>query len=181
MAMRLSTARIDCPAVCMTLMAAVLGRWVRPTLRCYRVSVVAMVVIALAAPGGLPTVTGQHSQTPRVTAAAVNATTGGLEAQTTAGGSFTDSLPIQVPAFHGLEPHISLDYDSANGNGEVGVGWRLTVGSTIVRSGPNGALPRYDASDVFLVDGEELVPCAPHCITGGTHETRRQSFERYVY
>src|SRR5262249_24748787 len=26
-----------------------------------------------------------------------------------------------------------------------------------------------------------LLACAPHCRTGGTHETRRQSFERFVF
>jgi RHS repeat-associated protein len=110
-----------------------------------------------------------------------SATTGGLTARTSPVGSFTDSVRITVPEFHGIEPHISLDYDSAAGNGEVGLGWRLTVGSSIVRSGPNGAQPRYDTTDVYLVDGQELVPCAPHCPTGGTHETRQQSFERFVF
>ncbi len=106
---------------------------------------------------------------------------GGLDVQPTATGSFKHSVPIQVPAFRGLEPGISLEYDSAAGNGEIGVGWRLKVGSSIVRSGPDGALPRYDAGDVFLVDGEKLVACAPSCATGGTHATRKQTFERYAF
>ena len=76
---------------------------------------------------------------------------------------------------------MSLDYDSAAGNGEAGVGWRLTVGSTITRSGPDGGLPRYDGTDVYVVDGEELVSCAPDCVTGGTHETRKQSYDRFVF
>jgi RHS repeat-associated protein len=96
-------------------------------------------------------------------------------------GSFARSIPVQIPAYHGLEPIVALDYDSAQGNGELGVGWRLRAGSTIVRSGPEGALPRYDGSDVFLIDGEELVPCSPNCTTGGTHETRVQSHERFVF
>jgi RHS repeat-associated protein len=106
---------------------------------------------------------------------------GGLTAQTSPIGSFAHSVPIRVPGFHGIEPVVSLDYDSAGGNGVVGVGWRLNVGSVIVRGDVHGGLPRYDATDVFLVDGEQLVACAPACRTGGTHETRRQSFERFVF
>jgi hypothetical protein len=45
---------------------------------------------------------------------------GGLDTATSATGSFTTSLPIQAPVFHGLQPRISLDYDSSGGNGEVG-------------------------------------------------------------
>jgi RHS repeat-associated protein len=106
---------------------------------------------------------------------------GGLEAQPSANGSFTHAIPIQVPAFHGIQPSVSLGYDSSAGNGEVGVGWRLSVGSRIVRGGASGGLPRFDSSDVYLLDGAELVACAPHCGTGGTHETRRKTFERISF
>lgn len=106
---------------------------------------------------------------------------GGLAAETSSTGSFTNTVAIEVPSFHGIEPGVALNYDSATGNGEVGVGRRLSVGSVIVRAGPHGGLPRYDDTDVFLVDGEQLVGCAPTCRTGGTHETRVQSFERFVF
>jgi RHS repeat-associated protein len=106
---------------------------------------------------------------------------GGLEADTSAVGSFTNSVPIDVPAFHGLEPPVSLEYDSNGGNGELGVGWRLNAGSRVLRSGADNSLPRFDGSDVFALDGVELVPCAPKCVTGGTHESREQSFQRIVF
>lgn len=123
-----------------------------------------------------------HGQQQAPSSASAPAPAGeGAPDQVSAIGSFTHSVPIQVPAFHGLEPSLSLDYDSAQGNGEIGVGWRLRAGSTIVRSGPEGALPGYDANDVFFVDGDELVHCAPNCTTGGTHETRAQSHERFVF
>ncbi|WP_200215480.1 FG-GAP-like repeat-containing protein [Micromonospora coerulea] len=106
---------------------------------------------------------------------------GGLDAETSPTGSFTTSFPIRVPAFHGIEPGLSLEYDSGAGNEELGVGWSLGVDPGIVRSGPRGALPRYDASDVFLLNGDELVRCAPSCSTGGTHEARRRTFERITF
>ena len=46
----------------------------------------------------------------------------GLEPAT---GSFTRAIPIEVPAFHGIEPRLVLAYSSQAGNGFVGVGWRL--------------------------------------------------------
>jgi hypothetical protein len=138
--------------------------------------VTAAIALALAAEDGDPGAGPEAVPLVRVAQS-----TGGLAAETSATGSFTNSIPIQVPAFHGIQPRVSLDYDSGTGNGEVGVGWRLTVGSTISRSGADGGLPRYDASDVFLLDGSELVACAPNCRTGGTHETYQQSFERFRF
>jgi RHS repeat-associated protein len=140
--------------------------------------VVLLVAISSAA------VNGQIWAAPGRAASAMDTgdnTSGGLAAAPSATGSFVHSVPIQVPAFRGLEPRVSLDYDSATGNGEAGVGWRLTAGSTITRSGSDGALPRYDGTDAYLVDGEELVSCAPDCVTGGTHETRKQSYDRFVF
>jgi len=47
-------------------------------------------------------------------------------------GSFTQSIQIEVPAFRGLEPGLSLSYDSSRGlrnipsaGGLLGVGWSL--------------------------------------------------------
>lgn len=113
--------------------------------------------------------------------AAAAASIGGLDADVSAIGGFKESIPIHVPQFHAIRPEIAFSYDSARGNGEVGVGWQISVGSTIVRAGPRGGLPRYDASDSFMIDGAELVACAQHCQTGGTHETREQTFERIIF
>ena len=38
-------------------------------------------------------------------------------------GSFSTSLAIEAPPFHGIEPHVVLSHDSARGDGLVGVGW----------------------------------------------------------
>jgi RHS repeat-associated protein len=129
------------------------------------------------------------SDTHRMTASASLSSTGtasstdgaGVDVETSPSGSFTKSLPIIVPAFYGIEPQVSLEYDSSTGNGGAGVGWRLQVGSRIVRRGVRGGQPRYDSSDEFVLDGMALVACAPNCRTGGTHETRQQSFERIVF
>jgi RHS repeat-associated protein len=98
-------------------------------------------------------------------------------------GAFTTSIPIEVPKFHGLEPRLSLEYNSQGGNGLAGVGWGLSGFSVIQRGSPGGGAPKYDASDVYYLDGQELVPCqtgsvSPSCTTGGTHSTKRENYQR---
>jgi len=72
--------------------------------------------------------------------------------------------------FHGLEPRLVLGYSSQGGNG-FGV---------IERFRPDLGSPRYDASDVFTLNGAELLPCpaanpSPSCTAGGTHTTKVES------
>src|SRR5215831_5825903 len=76
-------------------------------------------------------------------------------------GAFEDDVPIVVPPFHGIEPKLSLHYNSSGGNGPVGVGWAVTGFSTIERASPGNGAPTYTSSDIFLLDGQPLVPCAP--------------------
>src|SRR5262249_39793000 len=99
-----------------------------------------------------------------------------------ANASFTTNIPLQVPPFHGLEPQLALSYDSGRGNGFVGVGWTLSGLSVIERGSVRRGAPRYDTTDVFYLDGSELVSCtgisSPGCSAGGTHATRIESFLR---
>jgi hypothetical protein len=106
-----------------------------------------------------------------------------------AAGAFTESIPIDVPAFRGLEPSLALTYDSGRGNGFVGVGWRLAGLSVIERVSPRQGAPRYDnpSTDVFMLDNEELVACtasmtSPSCTSAGTYvdyfATRVESYLR---
>jgi RHS repeat-associated protein len=69
-------------------------------------------------------------------------------------GAATLSYPIEVPpGRNGLQPNISLQYSSYNGNGWVGVGWDFNMGS-ISRSTRYGL--NYNASE-FVADGSDLV------------------------
>jgi len=90
-------------------------------------------------------------------------------------GSLTRSYPIEVPPFRGLEPRVSLDYRSSQFNAVVGVGWSLGAGSTIERRSPGNGTPRLDGTDVFTLDGAELIACGA---MGGTHCPRVQNYER---
>lgn len=98
-------------------------------------------------------------------------------------GSFSTAVPIQVPGFHGIAPNLALTYSSSRGNGLAGVGWSLSGLSSIERASPGKGAPAYDGTDIFLLDGQELVPCetgtvSPGCDAGGTHATEIESYLR---
>jgi hypothetical protein len=109
-----------------------------------------------------------------------------------AAGAFTQKIEIAVPAFHGIEPSISLEYESGlpltysgDGNGWLGVGWRLRGIPVIERGVRGGGAPRFDANDVYFLSGEEMIACVagmtnPSCASGGTHATRTESYRKIV-
>ena len=49
-------------------------------------------------------------------------------------GAAGESVPIQAPAFHGIEPRLALSYSSEARNGLSGMGWSLTGVSVIERA-----------------------------------------------
>ncbi|MCL8267601.1 hypothetical protein M9Y82_13335 [Leptospira weilii] len=77
-------------------------------------------------------------------------------------GNVSLSYPIQTPAGRsGVEPKLAITYSSTQGDGWIGVGWSLGLGS-ITRTPEYGAL-WYDARDTFTWNGQKLVK-----VTGGT-------------
>jgi RHS repeat-associated protein len=83
-------------------------------------------------------------------------------------GTGTTTIPIKTSnARAGMQPQLSLRYDSGKGNGSFGLGWSLAGVGAITRKTAKG-LPRYRDragsdddvdSDVFLMsDAEDLVP-----------------------
>lgn len=79
-------------------------------------------------------------------------------------GAATYDIPIQVPpGIAGIEPSLSLHYDSNSGNGLLGVGWNLSGLSSITRcprtpaqDGVRGSVS-YDDNDRFCLDGRRLI------------------------
>jgi RHS repeat-associated protein len=124
---------------------------------------------------------------PRLTLAAQPSTVSGVDQ---ASGTFHATIPIDVPSFHGITPQLALGYDSSESNswtgvGWTGVGWSLKGFSRIEAASPGRGAPAYAATDIFLLDGQELVPCAagsasPSCTSGGTHSTKNESYARIV-
>ncbi len=111
-------------------------------------------------------------------------------------GSGAYSIPIQVPKGPGgLAPALSLQYHTGNGNGCVGIGWKLS-GPTMISRNMDAGLPLYvDAAngvdddfdgvidnsqelDQFSgLDLEELV-ALPDATFRGETETRFLRYER---
>ena len=63
----------------------------------------------------------------------------------------------------------------------------MAAASVIERASPEARHAKaFSSADIFLLDGEELVPCAtgsvsPSCTMGGTHSTRIESYSRIVH
>jgi RHS repeat-associated protein len=114
------------------------------------------------------------------------AETAGVPAETTVNsftGRLSSTVPITVPAFRGIEPKISLSHTTSTSPSVVGVGWNLSAGSVIERASPGRGIAKYDSSDIYLLDGMELIPCAqaatsPGCAAGGTHAPRIENYAR---
>lgn len=83
-------------------------------------------------------------------------------------GSAGLTIPVQVPrGVGGLEPQLSLNYQSSSGNGLLGVGWFLSGISAITRcpktldlDGERGAV-RFTAGDRYCLEGQRLVLVGP--------------------
>lgn len=90
-------------------------------------------------------------------------------------GVLSTSVNLEMPPYYGLAPKLSLAYNSGSADGFLGMGWVLTGQSYIERAAPGSGAPAYRSTDVFLLDGEELVPCT---VLGGTHCTKHQNYLR---
>lgn len=79
-------------------------------------------------------------------------------------GAATYQVPIEIyPEPMGMQPSLSLNYNSSGGNGELGIGWSLGGISKITRTTKN---VHYDGensgveltkNDAFLLDGMRLI------------------------
>ncbi|NBN66089.1 SpvB/TcaC N-terminal domain-containing protein, partial [Pannonibacter tanglangensis] len=102
-------------------------------------------------------------------------------------GSFGYSIDLKVPGFRGLEPNLQLDYSSSlvtsySAEDVLGAGWRLQGLSSIVRANARRGAPTFGETDIYLLDGRELVPCPDTtqagCSAGGTHAVWQENFTR---
>ena len=101
-------------------------------------------------------------------------------------GAGTYTIPIQIsPGTAGMQPNLSLTYNSQGGNGLAGVGWSLSglsaihrCPATLVQDGFKGGV-KFDANDRFCLDGQRLKVIAG--ANGGDraeYRTEKESFSR---
>lgn len=91
---------------------------------------------------------------------------------TTRTGAKTYEVPIEVyPGMNGFQPHLSLVYNSQQGDSNLGIGWGIKGLSSITRGGKSiyydgrSEGVRMDNSDSFWLDGIRLIK------TGGSDDT----------
>lgn len=71
-------------------------------------------------------------------------------------GSFSYQIPLNIPrAVMGVQPELSLVYNSRHTNGRVGVGWQLSGLPSIEILKDNDS---QGGPDTFMIDGAKLVP-----------------------
>ena len=103
-------------------------------------------------------------------------------------GAATYSIPIFVPpGTNGMQPQLSLNYNSQGGNGLIGMGWSLgglsaihRCGSTIAIDGIKGGV-NYNANDKFCLDGERLIVInGTYGAAGSEYRTQHDSWQKVV-
>ena len=113
-------------------------------------------------------------------------------------GALTTEFSIDIPEYYGIEPSLSLSYNSNAYNDICGVGWSLRGipqiqrGSKIVSkvsyfnnllnlnkgiASPMGA-PSFSSEDSYYFDGEPLIESTE---MGGTHCTKYQNYKRITF
>jgi len=77
-------------------------------------------------------------------------------------GNASLAYPIDIPmGRHGLQPQLSVNYNSSGGNGWLGVGWELSVPSVSIDT--RWGVPRFDAqqeTETYMISGAQLSPVA---------------------
>ncbi len=108
-------------------------------------------------------------------------------------GSVDYTYPLDLPKFRGIEPKIVLRYNSARKTrrsgryqGWLGYGWGLDGFTVVERATEGRGTPKYDSSDIYLLNGNELIECAsgtvsPSCDHGGTHTRQHENYNRFFY
>ncbi|XLS30521.1 FG-GAP-like repeat-containing protein [Flavobacteriaceae bacterium M23B6Z8] len=111
----------------------------------------------------------------------ISETMGELSVSLTGGANY--KIPIAVPpGVRGVEPSITLTYNSQGGNGQAGYGWNLSGVSTITRIPStkfhdNNIDPvDFDSSDRFSFDGQRMIlKSGTHGTSGAVYETENYS------
>ena len=127
---------------------------------------------------------GNEGETVNVTA--VGSTAGSFDVSPQGAGTYTIPLTIP-PGIAGMQPGLSLAYNSQAGDGLLGPGWSLQGLSAISRCGTSYAQDGFidgvdfDANDRFCLDGQRLIAVSGAYAGNGTgYRTEIDSFSKIV-
>lgn len=101
-------------------------------------------------------------------------------------GAATYQIPIKVSeGTNGMQPSISINYNSQTGNGLLGYGWELSGASSITRTGKNfyfdgkSESVKIDGTDNLMLDGVRLILVSGiHFQTGAVYKKEVEDFSR---
>jgi len=106
----------------------------------------------------------------------------------TESGAASYNIPIALPpGTAGMQPSLSLDYNSQGGNGLLGVGWSLGGLTAISRcpqtqaqDGVRGSV-NYDSNDRYCMEGQRLIAISGAYGASGTeYRTEIESYNRVI-
>ncbi len=117
---------------------------------------------------------------------AVGSTAGQFEVDNSGGANYT--IPLSVPpGTAGMQPSLSLTFNSGVGNGLLGVGWSLGGLSTVTRCPQTLAednavgTVQFDADDRFCLDGQRLIAInGVYGDSGTEYRTKLESHTRVM-
>jgi len=103
------------------------------------------------------------------------------------GGAATYSLPIECPVgINGMQPNISLYYNSQAGNGIAGWGWNISGMSSITRTkstvyydGVDAGI-KWDNTSPYALDGQRLIQIQRWNNDSVEYRTENESYSRIV-
>ncbi len=103
-------------------------------------------------------------------------------------GAFHYQIPLDVPQGRmGVQPSISLNYNSRGDDGPFGFGWSLSGGSSVTRCRKTLATHsinetvRFDASDSFCLDDRKLhLVAGEYGAAGSEYRTDSANFSKVV-
>ena len=102
-------------------------------------------------------------------------------------GAATYSIPIEVvPGTNGMQPNLSVTYNSVSGRGLLGMGWTLSGLSSISRTPRNNFFDHdigtinFDGNDRFALDGERLFKLSGgnYVVNNAVYGTEVENFTR---
>lgn len=105
------------------------------------------------------------------------------------GGQASYQIPIDLPpGRNGIQPSVSLSYNSQGGNGILGVGWSLNAGSSISRCGATFAQDGFTravtfnaSTDRLCLDGQRLIAISGYYGTvNAEYRTEMDAFVKVV-
>lgn len=112
-----------------------------------------------------------------------------VQATVSESGGAVVSIPIDVPAgINGMQPSLSLVYNSQSGYGIAGWGWSLSGISSITRTGSNSFYDdnicgvKFTTEDNLTLDGQRLILKSGNNLSpGAVYHTAVETFNKVQY